>query len=98
MNSFIVNEKTTPAGQVILVITDSELVGKVFTEGNKQLDLSKDFYKGEEKNIKEVKEIIEKAYVLHLTGKNIIQVCTDLGYIEKVIVIDNIPHAEVLVE
>ncbi len=98
MNSFIVNEKTTPDGQVIIVITDSELVGNVFTEGNKQLDLSKDFYKGEEKTLEEVKLVIEKAYVLHLTGKRIVQFATDLGYVQKVIVIDSIPHAEVLLE
>lgn len=95
---FIVTEKTTPAGQVILVITDSELVGKVFTEGNKQLDLSKDFYKGEEKTLDEIKSLIKKAYVLHLTGKGSVQLCTDLGYVEKVIVIDSVPHAEVLLE
>jgi hypothetical protein len=95
--AFIVSEKNTENG-LLLVITDSELVGKIFEEGKKQLDLSKGFYQGEEKHVEEIKELVKKAYILHLTGKNSVELGKSLGLVERVIVIDNIPHAEVLAE
>ena len=91
----IVNTKSTPEG-LIVIITDSDLVGKKFEEGNKQLDLTKKFYQGEEKSVEEIKELINDAYVLHLTGKEAVALGKELGLVEKVITIDNIPHAEVV--
>ncbi len=93
----IVNTKSTPEG-LIVIITDSDLVGKKFEEGNKQLDLTKKFYQGEEKSVEEIKELINDAYVLHLTGKEAVALGKELGLVEKVITIDNIPHAEVVME
>jgi len=96
MEKFIVNEKNTEQG-IILVITDPELIGKKFETETLQLDLSKDFYKGEEKNSEEILAMINKAYILHLTGKNTLKLVFDLGLVDpgKVLEIDNVPHAEV---
>ena len=94
---FIVNEKQTSQG-IILIVTDSDIIGKKFEEGNKQLDLTNKFYEGEEKSIEEVKELIKEAYVLHLTGKEAVMLGNKLGLVENIIVIDNVPHAEVLLE
>ena len=49
-----VNTKTTPEG-LIVIITDSDIIGKKFEEGNKQLDLTNKFYSGEEKSKEEIK-------------------------------------------
>ena len=38
----------TKDGRLILALCDSELLGKVFVEGDVKLDLTTDFYQGEE--------------------------------------------------
>lgn len=43
----------------VVAICDSDLLGKKLEEGNLQLDLSGNFFKGEEKTDEEVLEIIE---------------------------------------
>ena len=93
----IVNIKTTPEG-LIVIVTDSNLVGKKFEEGKKQLDLTNKFYSGDEKPIEEIKQLLNDAYVLHLTGKEAVAFGKELGLVENVIIIDNIPHAEVVLE
>lgn len=85
---------------MILVVTDPDILGKVHLEGRKQLDLSNKFYQGEEKNLTEVEELVEEAYILHLTGKNAVELGVRLGIVDrnKVLVIKGIPHAEAMVE
>ena len=96
--SFIVTTKNAPDG-LILIITDKDIVGKVFEEGNKQLDLTSKFYSGTEKSIEEVRELISNAYILHLTGKDSVALGVELNLVEKerIIWINDIPHAEVLI-
>ena len=93
----IVSEKQGPHG-LLLVITDSDLVGKKFEEGNLQLDLTKGFYEGSEKSKEEIKGIIHKARDLHFTGKEAIAVGLELNLIDpdKILYVDSIPHAEVV--
>ena len=95
---FIVNEKQTSQG-IILVVTDSNIIGKKFEEGNKQLDLSKKFYSGDERDAEAVKAIIPEAYILHLTGERAVALGTELDLVDpqRIIWISNVPHAEVLV-
>jgi hypothetical protein len=96
--NFIVSKKLSPEG-MILVITDKEIVGKLFEEGNKQLDLSKKFYSGDERDAEAVKAIIPEAYILHLTGERAVALGTELDLVDpqRIIWISNVPHAEVLV-
>jgi len=51
---------STPAGK-ILAMCDEELIGKIFREGEAIIDLQKykDFYVGEKKDEKEIKEILD---------------------------------------
>ena len=92
-----VNTKTTPEG-LIVIITDSDIIGKKFEEGNKQLDLTNKFYSGEEKSKEEIKEFINDAHILHLTGKEAVAFGKELGLVENVVTINEIPHAEVVLE
>lgn len=83
---------------LLVVITDKEIIGKVFSEGNLQLDLTKDFYKGEEMNGEEIERILGRAYVVHFTGEGAVALGKRLGLVGegKVLVIENVPHAEVV--
>ncbi len=82
----------------IVVIIDADLIGKKFVEKNRQLDLSADFYKGEEKIEDEIKRIGRSAYILHIVGKESVAFATKQKWIDEssVITIKNVPHAEVI--
>ena len=96
---FIVSEKKSSNG-LLLVISDKEIIGKTFTEGKKQLDLTKEFYQGEKRNTEYVTAKLEDVYIVHFTGKNSVALGTRLGLIdeERILIVDKIPHAEVVVE
>jgi hypothetical protein len=96
--SFIVNKKYSPEG-FILIVTDKEIVGKVFEEGKKQLDLSKKFYSGDERNAEAVKALIPEVYILHLTGERAVALGVELKLVDsqRIVWVDNVPHAEVLI-
>lgn len=94
--SFTVAVKSSPHGTV-LIITDTDLIGKTFEDEKLQLDLRKAFYVGEVMNVEEIAAKIEGSYVLHVTGPKAVAFVESLGYINsvKVLEIDGIPHAEV---
>ena len=94
---FIVSIKQSTNGTLI-IITDNDLLGKKFEQGKLQLDLTKKFYQGEEKNENEVKEILKKADHLHLTGEVSVAIGIELNLIEsrKIVWIAGIPHAEMV--
>lgn len=97
--NFVISKKRTEKG-ILLIVTDKEIVGKVFEEGKKQLDLSKKFYEGIEKSEKEVKKTFANVYIIHLTGENAVGLGIELGLVnkDKILWIEKIPHAEVLMD
>ena len=91
---FVAKIHKGPHGEV-LVVSDQEILGKTFSEGKLQLDLTKEFCQGEEKEAEEVKELSKSAYILHLTGENSINLFSDLIDKGKILIVKKIPHAEV---
>lgn len=97
---FTVTHKKGPHG-IIVVITDTEILGKYFSEGNRQLDLRSAFYKGEELDIAKIEVILRSGSIVHLTGKQSIALGKRLGIIEdgdKILVVEDVPHAEIVRE
>ena len=96
---FIVSEKKTLHG-LLLVITDLEIIGKKFDQGKLQLDLTKEFYKGQQKSAEEAKELLSRARYIHFTGEQAILLGLRAELIdkEKILRIANIPHAEIVQE
>lgn len=94
--SFIVNKKNGPQG-LLLIITDKEIINKKFSENNLKLDLSKEFYQGEEKTKDEIN--LTEARDLHFTGKEAVAFGVEKGLIDpkRILYIENIPHAEVAI-
>jgi len=95
----IVSVKNGPHGSLV-IITDQELIGKTYSEGKVQLDFTKDFYQGEEKNKEEVKKIMFEAQHLHLSGEITVALGVELNLVDKerILYVKRIPHAEVVVE
>jgi hypothetical protein len=85
-------------GRLILAICDKGLLGKKFTDGNKQLDLRSDFYKGEYMDKDELKEMTRKAYIINAVGKKSVSFLEKEGLVsrDKIIKIDKVPHAQCL--
>lgn len=85
----------------VIAIADKELIGQIFEEGNKQLDVKESFYKGEEKTLEEVKKIINEwsreDATFNLVGEKTTQIAIEMGIIneEEIKKIDNIPYSMV---
>ena len=85
---------------MIVAVCDSDLVGKKIEEGKKQLDLSSSFYDGEEKNEEEILNIIDNSYMINAVGEKSISLLDKFGLVDKerVLRVNNIPHAQVILE
>ncbi len=94
----IVKIHRTNDGRNILAVCDSDLLGKKFEENDLQLDLTSNFYKGEEKNEQEVLELFKISPIINLVGEKSINLALKAKIIGKkhIIKIKNIPHAEAL--
>jgi uncharacterized protein len=95
--TLVASNKQGPHG-LLLVVTDKEILGMKFEEGKVQLDLTKNFYQGEEKKKEEIKSKIHDARDLHFTGKEAVAILIEMELVEekKVLWVEGIPHAEVI--
>ena len=71
----------------VVAICDTELLGKYFEEGNKQLDVKESFYKGKELDIEKAKEIMMKQKIedatFNIVGEKSIKAAIKAGIIDK---------------
>ncbi len=94
---FVVAERPGPHG-LLLVITDKDILGKLFEEGRIQLDLRKEFYQGDVREKEEVKKRMLQSRHLHLTGKGAVALGIELDLIRKgrILWVQGTPHAQVV--
>jgi uncharacterized protein len=90
----------------VVAICDSEILGKKFEEGEKQLDLKESFYLGEtgkdideEKLIKLIKENILEDATFNIVGEKSIKAAIKSGLIDEdsILKISDIPYSLVLI-
>lgn len=71
----------------VVAICDSNLIGKTFEEGKKYLFVNPNFYQGEEKDEKQVLEIIEKGsaedYTFNIVGEESVNLALKSGIIRE---------------
>lgn len=85
--------------RIVVAVCDSNLIGKKFEEGNRQLDLRETFYKDKELNEEEVIELLIKYsyedFTLNIVGEESINTALKAGVIQKDQIdhIQNIPFA-----
>ena len=77
---------------------DEKLIGKKFTDGKFQIDVSKEFYDGERINTEVLKKYLKDATIANLVGEETIKCAIELGLIDSdcVIKIKGIPHAQMV--
>ena len=86
----------------VVAVCDSELIGKRFEEGIIQLEISENFFKGDEKTEKEVLEILKYASgddaTFNIAGKESVNTALKAGIIAKegIRTVQGVPFALVL--
>ena len=83
---------------VILAISDSQLIGKRFEENEMQLEVAEDFYAGEKCDKPDAKKLIRGATIINAVGHKIISLMIEENMIEKdkVLNIGGVPHAQIV--
>ena len=96
----IAKEHIHSDGRVVIAVCDKELIGKKFSEGDKQLDFTSDFYKGKEMSPLLIGDMLRNADSANLAGHKSTQLGLEEGIIEKdqIITIDGIPFATAALE
>ncbi len=86
--------------RLILSLCDSDLIDHVFEEGELQLDLRSDFYKGKDTDKKEIELLIKKAHTIIFTGKDAVKFGLKHNLIleKNVRSICNVPYAQTITE
>ena len=95
----IFRQHVTPDRRLLLAVCDSELKGKKIESKGVMLDLSADFYDGEEMQEDEVIKLMKVAALVNLVGENSVSLGIKSEVIEKenVILVSGVPHAQWLV-
>ncbi len=86
-------------GQSVAAVCDTELAGKKFEEGNLQLDLTSDFYAGEETDDMHAGDMMRNSDVINLVGEKSVKCAIkeeliEEGHVKK---IAGIPYAQVII-
>lgn len=84
--------------KIMVAVCDTEIIGKIFREGDLVLKLEEGFYKGDEASEKEVKEALSGATIANIAGEKSVACAVDCGCIdpENVIFIKGVPHAQMV--
>jgi hypothetical protein len=83
----------------IVAVADTDLIGKTFFEGIRQIEVKPNFFKGDEKNKEELREILidmeKEDATFNIVGKESIETALEARIISKdgIIIIDNVPIA-----
>lgn len=94
----IVKKHVSSGGKLVLAICDASLLGSVFEEKEKKLDLSSPFYNGEKMEKEEIKKLMKKSYILNVVGEKSLETVREVVQIASgnVLYVDKVPHAQVL--
>ncbi len=96
----IVKIHKTDENKILLAVCDGELIGEKFGEGNKQLDLTSNFYKGDEKTDQEVCDLMRNSSMINLVGEKTLKLALkeEVVISENIKKIANIPYAQVVIQ
>lgn len=86
-------------GEIVVAVCDSELVGRVFREGDLKIEVKESFYGDKDVDEEEVKRALRIATIANITGKRAVKLAIDMGLIDKenVLKIGECWHAQMVV-
>ncbi len=88
--------------RTIIIICDSNLIGKKLEQGEFQLDLKENFFKGDEKSKQEVietmKSMVQEDATFNIVGQESVDTAIEAGIINKqgIKTIQDVPFALIL--
>jgi len=86
----------------IVALSDTNLLGKTFEQGIRQIEVKESFFKGEEKNKQEIIEILQDMQkedaIFNIVGEESVKTALESGIIDEkgIIKIQDVPIALVL--
>ena len=92
----IVKKHRAPGGRLVLAVCDDDILGKRFSEGELQLDLSSNFYDGAKMTEEETEKLFRSASIINFVGKKAVRLGLKSKLISesRIITISGIPHAQ----
>ena len=91
--------KIHKAYRLVVALADSDLIGKRFEDGIRQLEVNPNFFKGEEKTKQEIIKILKKMKgedaIFNVVGKEAIRIALESEIIEEhgIMKIQGVPFA-----
>jgi len=82
--------------RTIVAVCDKQLFGQLLEENGKQLDLRGEFYKGEERDVQEIGDLMRNSDGVNLVGEEAVALGLQEDVIEKqhVLTLKGVPHAQ----
>lgn len=93
MKELMVSKKLDDNGRLFLNVVDKELLGKKFEEGNKVLDLTRDYYKGDLMDREEVVKLFKKSFCINFIGNGSVELGEENNMIKNELEIKGIKYA-----
>lgn len=85
-------------GRIILAVCDKDILGRIFEDEKRMLDLTADFYKGIERKKEELVLLYKNAYVIHAVGKESVSLAIELRLARKedTMKIKEVPYLQIV--
>lgn len=93
----IVSERRTDRG-LLVTACDPGVLGETFEDGDLSLEVTEEFYGGEEVDAENVVESLSRASVANLVGEEVVELAIEEGFVdeERVLEIGETLHAQYL--
>ena len=86
-------------GETLVAACDREVLGKTFSDGRLEIEVKKDFYCGEIRDVKELPAALSEATMANLAGNKVVDYAVSKGFVDekKVLVIGGLKHAQFVI-
>jgi hypothetical protein len=83
---------------ILIGACDEKLIGKKFTDGKFQINVTKEFYDGKRIDKETLKKYLEEATIANLVGKETVECAMKIGLVDPncIIKIKGVPHAQMV--
>ena len=85
-------------GRTIISIADGNLIGKEFEDGDKYLQVPKQFYGGKELEEREILKLLKDASSVNVVGKESVEFCIKNKLVESdnILKVKDVPYAIII--
>jgi hypothetical protein len=83
----------------ILAVADSDVVGRKFSDREKEIEISNEFYNEQKADAGTIARLAKEATIINAIGKKAVELLIDKGLVkgEETVEVCGLPHAQVFV-